>query len=226
MTRKSSFLLASDFDNAAQPSTPDMVDDVGKFLSELRVTNSLLKQVVENLPVAVLVYDWVNRQVIIGNVKFLAMVQLSAICDGFDPLTLIADDQTRDTMRSIISKGFSSTLELRLNLPVHEILALTAISHITVADLQAVLICFLATKPVQDRVDDIDEDDSSNNMFTSRELEVMRLISKGDTNDMIARALHLSVGTVKNYTSDIYRKLNVGRRTEAVLRIKELRLDR
>ena len=51
-----------------------------------------------------------------------------------------------------------------------------------------------------------------------REVEVLRLMSRGRTNRQVAEELAISVGTVKWYTSQIYSKLAVRNRTEAVAR--------
>lgn len=50
----------------------------------------------------------------------------------------------------------------------------------------------------------------------AREREVLELIADGLTNQEIADRLFLSVNTVKMYASQLYRKLGVRRRTEAV----------
>ena len=60
--------------------------------------------------------------------------------------------------------------------------------------------------------------------LTTREYEVLQLIASGLTNQQIGVQLSLSVNTVKMYTSQIYAKLGVSRRTEAVARAKELNL--
>jgi DNA-binding CsgD family transcriptional regulator len=57
-----------------------------------------------------------------------------------------------------------------------------------------------------------------------QEVEILRLIAAGYANKEIAQELHLSVNTVKMYASQIYRKLEVERRTEAVARGRELGL--
>jgi DNA-binding CsgD family transcriptional regulator len=57
-----------------------------------------------------------------------------------------------------------------------------------------------------------------------QEVEILRLIAAGYANKEIAQELHLSVNTVKMYASQIYRKLEVQRRTEAVARGRELGL--
>jgi DNA-binding NarL/FixJ family response regulator len=53
--------------------------------------------------------------------------------------------------------------------------------------------------------------------LTSREMEVLRLLTEGLTNYQIARRLGLSTRTVEAHLTHIYAKLNVGSRTEAAL---------
>jgi ATP/maltotriose-dependent transcriptional regulator MalT len=60
--------------------------------------------------------------------------------------------------------------------------------------------------------------------LTPRELEVLRLIAEGMTNQQIADTLIISVGTAKFYTSQIYGKLNVTSRTQAIVRAREIGL--
>jgi LuxR family maltose regulon positive regulatory protein len=60
--------------------------------------------------------------------------------------------------------------------------------------------------------------------LSDREMEVLRLIAAGLTNKEIAELLVLAVGTVKAHTSSIYRKLDVGGRTQAVAHARELKL--
>jgi LuxR family maltose regulon positive regulatory protein len=60
--------------------------------------------------------------------------------------------------------------------------------------------------------------------LTERELEVLNLIAEGLTNPEIATGLFLSLHTVKVHTRNIYGKLNVHSRTQAVARSQELGL--
>jgi DNA-binding NarL/FixJ family response regulator len=50
--------------------------------------------------------------------------------------------------------------------------------------------------------------------FSKREHELLILLTQGETDQQISKKLFLSIGTVKNYISRIYRKLNVNNRPE------------
>lgn len=62
--------------------------------------------------------------------------------------------------------------------------------------------------------------------LSERELDVLSLLPTGATNREIAERLHLSPHTVKEYTSALYRKLNVRNRAEASRRAEQLGLGR
>jgi DNA-binding NarL/FixJ family response regulator len=56
---------------------------------------------------------------------------------------------------------------------------------------------------------------AAESVLSGRELEVLRLVAAGSTNGEIARKLWVTEQTVKFHLSNIYRKLEVGNRTEA-----------
>ncbi len=60
--------------------------------------------------------------------------------------------------------------------------------------------------------------------ITKREQEILRLIASGMSNQQIAEKLVLATGTVRAHTANIYRKLDVSNRIQAVVRAKELNL--
>jgi NarL family two-component system response regulator LiaR len=60
--------------------------------------------------------------------------------------------------------------------------------------------------------------------ITDRELEVLNLVARGLTNREIATQLFISENTVKTHCSRAFDKLGAARRTQAVLRGKEIGL--
>ncbi len=60
--------------------------------------------------------------------------------------------------------------------------------------------------------------------LSDRELEVLRLVSKGATNREIASTLVIAEGTVKNHMTSILGKLGVRDRTQAALKAREVGL--
>jgi LuxR family maltose regulon positive regulatory protein len=60
--------------------------------------------------------------------------------------------------------------------------------------------------------------------LTARELEVLQLIAAGDSNRTIAEKLFITVSAVKKHTANIYGKLNVNSRTQAVAHARQLGL--
>jgi LuxR family maltose regulon positive regulatory protein len=60
--------------------------------------------------------------------------------------------------------------------------------------------------------------------LTARQIEILRLIATGMRNQEIAEQLYLSLPTVKRHIANIYGKLGVDHRTEAVAKANELHL--
>jgi LuxR family maltose regulon positive regulatory protein len=60
--------------------------------------------------------------------------------------------------------------------------------------------------------------------LSARELEVLQLIAQGLSNREISQRLFLALSTVKGHNRNIFSKLQVQRRTEAVARARELGL--
>lgn len=60
--------------------------------------------------------------------------------------------------------------------------------------------------------------------ITERELEVLKLIAAGRSNKEIAGSLNVSPNTVKTHVARLFEKLEASRRTEALLRARELGL--
>jgi LuxR family maltose regulon positive regulatory protein len=83
-----------------------------------------------------------------------------------------------------------------------------------------------ANKPIRVKVSIADSTKQTDTQVTIsvRELEVLRLIAGGKSNKAIADELYLSVGTVKRHVNNIYSKLGIENRSQAVSRARELGL--
>jgi DNA-binding NarL/FixJ family response regulator len=62
--------------------------------------------------------------------------------------------------------------------------------------------------------------------LTDREREVLELIARGETNAAIASRLSLSQKTVRNHVSNVFTKLRVADRAQAIVRAREAGLGR
>ncbi len=62
--------------------------------------------------------------------------------------------------------------------------------------------------------------------LTDRELEVLELVAQGQNNPSIARSLFVNPKTVRNHVSNIFSKLQVADRAQAIVRAREAGLGR
>lgn len=58
--------------------------------------------------------------------------------------------------------------------------------------------------------------------ISAREMEVLQLMAKGLTNQQIADNLYVSVNTIKTHAANLFFKLDVTRRTQAIEKAKRL----
>lgn len=63
---------------------------------------------------------------------------------------------------------------------------------------------------------------NANELLTGRETELLALIAKGLSNKEIADRLFVSENTVKKHLNNVYTKLDVTRRTQAILKAKQI----
>lgn len=70
----------------------------------------------------------------------------------------------------------------------------------------------------------LDEQQLEKTGISKRELEILQLINDGLSNQQIAGKLFLSENTVKKHVSNLFLKLDVERRTEAIKKAKEMRI--
>ena len=60
--------------------------------------------------------------------------------------------------------------------------------------------------------------------LSKRELEILSLLAQGDSNQEIAAKLFISLSTVKTHNQNLFEKLDVKRRAQAVEKAKKLHL--
>jgi ATP/maltotriose-dependent transcriptional regulator MalT len=78
--------------------------------------------------------------------------------------------------------------------------------------------------PVPSPVFEFNEQAMLQTGITKRELEVLTLMAQGFTNQEIADKLFVSLNTIKTHSSNLFLKLEVKRRTQAIERAKQLKL--
>lgn len=70
----------------------------------------------------------------------------------------------------------------------------------------------------------VDEEKIKELGISKREYEVLGLIARGHTNQEVAELLFVSPNTVKTHLANIFAKLDVNRRTQAIQRAKDLNI--
>jgi NarL family two-component system response regulator LiaR len=60
--------------------------------------------------------------------------------------------------------------------------------------------------------------------ISKRELEILKLMAHGHSNEEIAEIIYVSLSTVKSHNQNLFVKLDVKRRTQAIEKAKRLRL--
>ncbi|MEM1136859.1 MAG: response regulator transcription factor [Bacteroidota bacterium] len=63
-----------------------------------------------------------------------------------------------------------------------------------------------------------------NSDLSKREFEVLQMMARGMSNKEIAEHLFVSLNTIKTHASNIYLKLDVKRRTQAINKAREMQL--
>lgn len=66
---------------------------------------------------------------------------------------------------------------------------------------------------------------NSVHVLSSRELQIVRRVGAGMTNQEVATDLYVSVNTVKTHLKNIFRKLEVANRAQAIARVNQLNIS-
>ena len=80
---------------------------------------------------------------------------------------------------------------------------------------EAALTRAMAARLLKSMADRVVEEDKGEEALTAREIEVLRLVTRGDSNPQIAAELNITVNTVKTHISHILAKLQLENRTQA-----------
>jgi LuxR family maltose regulon positive regulatory protein len=99
-----------------------------------------------------------------------------------------------------------------------------AVTHGRMPDYAGKLLGAFKAKGDDSKVESIKSSQPLIEPLSERELEILHLISEGLSNRQISERLYLAIPTVKGHNRNIFGKLQVKRRTEAVARARELEL--
>ena len=144
---------------------------------------------------------------------------------------LLEADETRDVTRMLSLVAYHpasepETIEFARDLAREYKLKLVSEQDESFDEFVSRILIWLPTIELMDKAPTVASPSASPliDPLTDRELDVLRLIAGGSTNQQIADALVISPGTAKWYTSQIYSKLGVKSRTQAVVHARELGL--
>ena len=110
--------------------------------------------------------------------------------------------------------------------PVDTLLSKAIAQGITPRYAEKVLLVFQEVWQAEGAVDSVTEESLKKTIdqLSPRELEVLALVAQGLSNTEISEKLCISLSTVKGHNQQIFEKLRVNRRTEAVAKARELGL--
>lgn len=148
----------------------------------------------------------VRMPVMDGVTAVAKLAQLAPQCRVLMLTTFDDEDYVRGAIRAGAS-GY-----LLKDRPASELAAAIRTVHLGVAQFDPTALArIVSTAPARPATE------SNPSPLSDRERQVLRLIISGSTNREIAKAMHLSEGTVKNHVSRILDRLGVRHRTEAAI---------
>jgi NarL family two-component system response regulator LiaR len=159
-----------------------------------------------------LIPDVVIMDISMPNLNGLeATKQIKAKCPTVAVLVLTIHTDNEHILK-ILQAGANGylTKDVRGNEVVHAIRALVAGEMVLSASVSGGIIKYASKYSVEP------VSLESGEKITARELEILRLLAKGASNKEIAARLNLSLRTVKSYLVNLFLKLNVTSRMEAV----------
>lgn len=158
----------------------------------------------------------IRRVIEVLTLKALALKQQEQIDSAFQMLDqALSLAKPEDYRRTFIDEGE----------PMMQLLYVAATKGMHPTYIGSLLVAFSEEKSkISDKGRSLDSSENLIEPLSQRELEVLNLLAKGLSNQEIGSRLHISISTVKGHTSQIYGKLNVNNRTQAVSRARSLGL--
>ncbi|MEW6590367.1 MAG: response regulator transcription factor [Pseudomonadota bacterium] len=132
------------------------------------------------------------------------------------PLVVLSASESPHDVRSALEAGALGFIPK--SAPAPEMLA--ALRRVLAGDLYVP--AGLGGDPAPPAAEPANLDALRNLGFTTRQIDVARLLAQGHTNKTIGMVLSMSESTVKVHNTDIFKLLGVSNRTEAVLEIQRL----
>jgi len=191
--------------------------------SDLACLLIVLDRAAEALPLLTRLLEAANKMERHGDeIRYLVMMALAHHSLGNTPTAL---DSLGQALTLAEPQGYVR-LFVDEGLPMAELLRF-AISHNISPDYASNLLAAFP-KEIQDTVQyDKDLTASTQNLvepLSEREIEVLRLMAVGCKYKEIAERLVVSINTVRHHTRNIYGKLDVNNRTQAIGRAKEINI--
>ncbi len=148
-----------------------------------------------------------------------ALNEAHAICDSFPeiPILAIALPEHPDNVISCAEAGLFGYVPLQASLKdlsasIHKVFKGECECHPKIV--------FSLLREIRQRQGQRQVNAVINKPLTYREREILRLTGKGLSNKMIARELDLSVATIKNHQHNIFAKLQIHSRQEAIAQLR------
>ncbi len=127
----------------------------------------------------------------------------------FTILILVVDHPSRYNIISLLHNGVRGLLPADL-FPLQIIRSVELMA-------EGGIVCMPRLEPNQFNMETVNNGDSKINTLTGREKEVLSLLEKSYSNQEIAESLCISESTVKTHLRNIFKKLDVRNRTQAMV---------
>jgi LuxR family maltose regulon positive regulatory protein len=173
-------------------------------------------QLIDRLQAAAAAAGWLGTELEARVLRCTALQQLGRSAEArTELLSLLPHAEAAGRVRLLVERGPVMYTLLRETLPrITDAVLRQYVERVIVA-FDPVAIPSSATKPAaQPLIDPLSE----------RECEVLRLVADGLSDRQIADRLVLAIGTVKRHLNNVYGKLGVNSRTQALARAREIDL--